>query len=151
MMYYKLFQKKTESEIEKNMLYNKVLDCARNKKKIEEYNRMAIQSGCSEPTYTAIKSDYEKWLLGYLGNNGEITNVYDYKIDCMNGWRIVRNDFKLFPLYGSSSKNFIAINGAKCVGGDRGHSNVYYTHDYTHDGCCVPIYSDTVFGDVNND
>lgn len=89
--------------------------------------------------HTARIDDYRKWLKGFAKNGGKVTIRYSYPWSRWD-WKLVVNDIKLIPLYGSESFSLIVKKGVK-VQGDAGHIDIFYLEDYTY-SICAPEFSD---------
>ncbi|GAI06623.1 unnamed protein product [marine sediment metagenome] len=93
--------------------------------------------------------DYKNWLAGFLEKGGKPTHCYDYFLESsLDQWRVAFSNFQVIPLFGADALNIIIPNGIKFLGGELGHSTLYFMHDFSRkaitDGW-VPIYSDIHF------
>ncbi|GAH52097.1 unnamed protein product [marine sediment metagenome] len=89
--------------------------------------------------------DYKNWLAGFL-KGFKPTHCYDYPMERgLDEWKVALSDFRIVPLFGTDSLNIIIPNGIKFLGGELGHSNLYFMDGFSHLGGWVPIYSDIHF------
>lgn len=126
---------------------NKILDKARSRKAVYRCSKKPMclfNSLLKDVSRKATKEDYLLWLEGFLKNKGEITHVYDYPIN-MTDFIFIEKDFYMSPLYGAQSIGLIIKKGVKCLGGDKGHNELYYMDNFSQKGDFVPIYSDLSF------
>ena len=100
-------------------------------------------------TRQATKNDYMKWLKGFLEGGGNVTHVYDYNMP-LDKWLVVSEDFEILPLYGSRSNGIIVENNVEVEYGSEGHNNLYFMDGGVSPNF-VPIYSDIVFGEIENE
>lgn len=126
---------------ESDMEYEKQMK----KSKEEHESRIqAFNNKLGGKTRPATKTDYMRWLKGFLENGGEVTHVYDYDMHLI-GWEVVTQDFEISPLYGSESKNLIVEEGVVLKGGAEGHCGMYFMDGFRLHCGIVPIYSDIIF------
>ena len=88
--------------------------------------------------------DYTEWLRGYMENGGIPSHVYDYPMPQCSFF-VASQDFELFPLYGTSSMEIIIPKGIHFLGGERGHTNLYFMEDFRNVGSWVPLFNDIKF------
>ena len=94
----------------------------------------------------AAPADYLFWLAGYLATGGQPTHYYDYSIiDVMYKYYVATRDFHIAPLYGGMSINLIVPVGVTFLGGEPGHTNLFFEDGFTTSGGWVPVYQDTAF------
>lgn len=91
----------------------------------------------------ASRSDYIKWLRAYVEAGNEPTHYYDHPFDQWDNFYVAKRDFELIPLCGASAINIIVPEGVKCLGGSRGHINLYFYEGPAAKGT-VPVFNDTV-------
>lgn len=90
--------------------------------------------------------DYKNWLAGFLERGGKPTHCYDYPLERgMEEWKVALSDFQIVPLFGADSLDIIIPKGIKFLGGELGHTNLYFMDGFSHAGSWVPIYSDIHF------
>lgn len=92
----------------------------------------------------ALIGEYVSWLSGYLAGGGEATHCYDYPWSRAD-FLVASADFQLGGECGSSARPIIVEPGARWLGGQRGHNNLYRLSDFEHLGGWVPVYSDPAF------
>lgn len=89
----------------------------------------------------ATNQHYKRWLKGFLDNGGKPTHFYDYKLP--SNFYIANEDVKMIALCGASSIDIIAMPGIK-ITGELGHCSVFAMDNFTTQGICIPVYSDTI-------
>lgn len=110
-----------------------------------ESNKRLLQCGLllQGKIHPATTEDYKRWLRGFLAKGGKISHVYDYPMSqTISEWFVAFKDFEISPLYGASSVYIIVQSGVRFLGGNLGHSGLYFMDEYTQNGGFVPIYSD---------
>jgi len=90
--------------------------------------------------------DYEDWLLGYMLQGNDPTQYFDvpwYKAGI--NMFVATKDFELTPLFGVSAISVFVPKGIKFLGGELGHSKLYFEEGYRMQGefLFVPVYEDT--------
>jgi hypothetical protein len=90
----------------------------------------------------AAPMDYARWLAGHVEAGGRVTHSYDYPMP-RDRFHIARDDFILGPFYGSESLNVIVRSGARFLGGQTGHCNLYFL-DGSQSPVFVPVYPDVI-------
>ncbi len=92
----------------------------------------------------ASKGDYEDWLWSYMKKEGQPTNYYDYPFERVAKTMFkAKDDFKMTPLYGAQAIHVIVPEGVKFLGGELGHSTLYFADGHV-EGRWVPVYEDMV-------
>lgn len=92
----------------------------------------------------AIKIDYTQWLKGVIQSGSEPTHYYDYPMArVLDKFYVAIRHFRVAPLYGSSSIAIIVPNGIDFLGGELGHSNLYFMKDFKNIGGWIPVFEDT--------
>jgi hypothetical protein len=95
--------------------------------------------------FQASKSDYERWLKGFLAKSNTPTHNYDYNFPARSFYVAAAN-FEIIPLYGSQSINVIVPQGVQVdTSRGLGHNNLYFMKDFTASNGWIPIYSDLEF------
>lgn len=109
----------------------------------------------------ASLKDYVDWLCGFIEEGNEPSHAYDYPIDDLGGFVVVQGgvrrvsaldsffvaekDFELIPLYGARAMRIIVPKGVKFLGGELGHTYLYFMDEYEVEGniSWVPTYTNT--------
>ncbi|MFA5409811.1 MAG: hypothetical protein WC343_13650 [Bacilli bacterium] len=101
----------------------------------------------------ADRTDYIKWLEGFVDAGNTPTHYYSYPFSRWDSFYVAKEDFEMVPLYGSDAINIIVPDGIKIIipdgikkilGGPLGHNSIFCYKGYKHSGS-VPVFSDTVF------
>ena len=94
---------------------------------------------------SATIEEYKKWLHGFIKNGGEPTHSYDRPFD--ETIFLATRDFKAYPLFGSQSIGIIVPENVKFLGGELGHSNLYFMDRFKHRGVTgwIPVYNNITF------
>lgn len=108
-----------------------------------ELSRITFEKKVLPHLRPAKNNDYSEWLTQYIIYKGSMpTNKCDYPMPEYN-WFVAKSDFRMVPLYGSQAINIVVPSHVKYLGGDLGHSSLYFLKDHTNLGGSVPQYSNT--------
>lgn len=88
----------------------------------------------------ASKSEYKKWLKGFLEEGGEIR--YDRNREFDDDYFFALRDFELPHLTGSSSLKIIVPKHVEVEYDDRGHNELFFMEDYTMDAAGAEGFTD---------
>ncbi len=103
-------------------------------------NRAAAMHLLSKSLRPATAGDYQQWLEGHGKNGGRVTHAYDYPLPAGEFYVAVR-DFEMYPLTGSSAIKVIVPENVKVLGGELGHSNLFFMNGYRRTGWFTPSFS----------
>ncbi|MBA7700059.1 hypothetical protein ES703_108765 [subsurface metagenome] len=124
---------------------NFMAEIARHKKESDE-RRKKVNELLKGKLRQARVKDYKNWLAGFLEKGNKPTHCYEYPLERgMEEWKVACSDFQILPLFGANSLQIIIPKGIKFLGGELGHSNLYFMDDFSCLGGWVPIYSDIHF------
>ena len=103
----------------------------------------------------ATVADYQRWLVAHRKSGNEPTHHYDYPFAQGNlahlgsgpdfrkpKWYVAERNFRAVPLFGAAAVNIIVPKGVNFLGGNLGHSTLFFEADGRTDGHCVPSYTD---------
>ncbi|MDO8508021.1 MAG: hypothetical protein Q7S53_05665 [bacterium] len=87
--------------------------------------------------------EYRDWLEGFRKNGGEVTHHYTYPFSRQQrDFFVAKADFPATPRYGADSINIIVPEGVNFLGGNIGHSTLYFMDGYRMIGHFAPSFSD---------
>jgi len=92
------------------------------------------------------KFDYEDWLSGYMLQGNDPTQYFDVPWSKAGiNMFVATKDFELAPLFGVSAISVFVPKGIKFLGGELGHSKLYFEEGCRMQGefLFVPVYHDT--------
>ena len=58
---------------------------------------------------------------------------------------VATQDFEMIELYGATAMEIIIPENIRFLGGELGHSNLYFMKDYKNVGGWIPFYEDIIF------
>ncbi len=94
----------------------------------------------------ATIEDYANWLKGFIKSGGRPRYYRDYPfIQMQDEFFVAQHDFWMVPLYGALSVEIIIPKGIRYLGGELGHSKLYFFEDFSCSDNCVSVYSDIRF------
>ncbi len=133
---------KSEMKAERMMLEARVNDKRRGFDLLDE----KAKSMLAGKLRVGSKFDYEDWLTGYMLHGNDPTQYFDIPwFKAGINMFVATNDFQLTPLYGVSAISVLVPKGIKFIGGELGHSKLYFEEEYRMQGefLYVPVYGDT--------